>query len=919
VANDKTLVIVESPAKAKKIAGYLGDDYIVMASVGHVRDLASKASDLPEGERKHSWSKLAVNVDDGFRPYYIVHPSKAATIRDLKAALKQSDALLLATDEDREGEAISWHLLEVLRPKVPVQRMVFNEITADAIREAVAHPRDLDMDLVQAQETRRIVDRLYGYPVSEVLWKKIGREAKSAGRVQSVAVRLVVDRERERIAFNSAGYWDIDAIFAPQDFKARLSTVDGVRVAIGKDFDQSGQLKAEDKVTLLDEVRATSLADGLKPATFTITSVEQKPNQRKPSAPFTTSTMQQEASNRLRWGAQRTMRIAQSLYENGYITYMRTDSVNLSAQAINAARVQVTELYGPEYVEATPRVFPNKSKNAQEAHEAIRPAGDAFQTPDQLRRELNADEFALYDLVWKRTVASQMVNARLATTTAKIKGTATDGTEVEFTASGTVVVFPGFYAALKDIPEEGAENENELPTLSEGQTLTAKEINSVGHTTSPPSRFTEAKLVQRLEELGIGRPSTYASIMSTIVDRGYVWKKGSALVPSFIAFSVVRLLEQHFAELVDYNFTANMENLLDEIANGQANQVDQLEAFWRGGDSLAGPFPGIKPLTEDLGAIDARSIATMPIAGTDAHIRVGRYGAYVERGEERANIPVGLAPDELNAAKAEELLAEPTGDRELGIDPVTGLNLLAKSGRYGPYVTEVLAEGAKKSDKPRTASLFSEMNLNEVTLEDALKLLSLPREVGIDPATSEEITVQNGRYGPYLMRGTDSRSIGSEDEIFTITLEQALALYAQPKQRRGRGQAAGPLREIGADPTTNLHVVVRDGRFGPYVTDGVTNASLRTADDPMTVSIDRASDLLSERRAKEALEGPTKKTVKRTAKKTTAKKTVAKKAAAKKTVAKKAADRNLTTRTVKKASAKKAAKKAATKKIAVPG
>ncbi len=885
-----------------------------MASVGHVRDLASKASDLPEGERKHSWSKLAVNVDDGFRPYYIVHPSKAATIRDLKTALKGADALLLATDEDREGEAISWHLLEVLRPKVPVQRMVFNEITADAIREAVAHPRDLDMDLVQAQETRRIVDRLYGYPVSEVLWKKIGREAKSAGRVQSVAVRLVVDRERERIAFNSAGYWDIDAIFAPQDFRARLSTVDGVRVAIGKDFDQSGQLKAEDKVTLLDEARANSLADGLKPATFTITSVEQKPNQRKPSAPFTTSTMQQEASNRLRWGAQRTMRIAQSLYENGYITYMRTDSVNLSAQAINAARVQVTELYGPEYVEATPRVFPNKSKNAQEAHEAIRPAGDSFQTPDQLRRELNADEFALYDLVWKRTVASQMVNARLATTTAKIKGTATDGTEVEFTASGTVVVFPGFYAALKDIPEEGAENENELPTLSEGQTLTAKEINSVGHTTSPPSRFTEAKLVQRLEELGIGRPSTYASIMSTIVDRGYVWKKGSALVPSFIAFSVVRLLEQHFAELVDYNFTANMENSLDEIANGQAKQVDQLEAFWRGGDSLAGPFPGIKPLTEDLGAIDARSIATMPIAGTDAHIRVGRYGAYVERGEERANIPVGLAPDELNAAKAEELLAEPTGDRELGVDPVTGLNLLAKSGRYGPYVTEVLAEGAKKSDKPRTASLFSEMNLNEVTLEDALKLLSLPREVGIDPTTSEEITVQNGRYGPYLMRGTDSRSIGSEDEIFTITLEQALALYAQPKQRRGRGQAAGPLREIGPDPTTNLHVVVRDGRFGPYVTDGVTNASLRTADDPMTVSIDRASDLLSERRAKEALEGPTKKTVKRVAKKTTAKK-----AAAKKTVAKKAADRNLTTRTVKKAGAKKAAKKAAAKKIAVPG
>ncbi|MSZ42166.1 MAG: DNA topoisomerase I, partial [Actinobacteria bacterium] len=613
----------------------------------------------------------------------------------------------------------------------------------------------------------------------------------------------------------------------------------------------------------------------------------------------------------LRWGAQRTMRIAQSLYENGYITYMRTDSVSLSAQALNAARVQVTELYGPDYVETTPRVFPNKSKNAQEAHEAIRPAGDSFQTPDQLRRELNADEFALYDLIWKRTVASQMVNARLATTTAKIKGTATDGSVAEFTASGTVIVFPGFYAALKDIPEEGAENENELPALTEGQDVNAKELNPVGHTTSPPSRFTEAKLVQRLEELGIGRPSTYASIMSTIVDRGYVWKKGSALVPSFIAFSVVRLLEQHFAALVDYDFTANMENLLDEIANGQANRVDQLEAFWRGGESLAGTFPGIKPLTEDLGAIDARGIATMPIAGTDANIRVGRYGAYVERGEERANIPVDLAPDELTAEKAEALLAEPSGDRELGVHPETELNLVAKSGRYGPYVTENLPEGAPKSAKPRTASLFKDMNLNEVTLDDAIKLLSLPRTVGIDPTTEEAITVQNGRYGPYLMRGTDSRSIGGEEEIFTITLEQALALYAQPKQRRGRGQAAGPLREIGADPTTNLHIVVRDGRFGPYVTDGVTNASLRTADDPMTVSIDRASDLLSERRAKEALEGPSK-PAKKVAKK------AAKKAPAKKATAKKAADRNLTTRTVKKAGAKKAAKKAAAKKIAVP-
>ena len=914
MAKDKTLVIVESPAKAKKIAGYLGEDYIVMASVGHIRDLASKASDLPEGERKHSWSKLAVNVDDGYRPYYIVHPSKAATIRDLKAALKDAKELLLATDEDREGEAISWHLLEVLKPKVPVHRMVFNEITPEAIREAVANPRELDMQLVDAQETRRIVDRLYGYPVSEVLWKKIGRDAKSAGRVQSVAVRLVVDRERERIAFSSAGYWDIDAVFSPEDFKAKLTSIDGTRVAIGKDFDQSGALKAQDKVTLLDQARATALAAALNGAEFTVRSVEQKPSQRKPSAPFTTSTMQQEASNRLRWGGQRTMRIAQSLYENGYITYMRTDSVSLSSQAVNAARAQVTELYGPEYVEATPRSFPNKSKNAQEAHEAIRPAGDAFQTPDQLRRELNADEFALYDLIWKRTVASQMVNARVATTTAKIVGTATDGSVAEFTASGTVVVFPGFYAALKDVVEEGAENENELPALTEGQVVDARELNATGHTTSPPARFTEARLVQRLEELGIGRPSTYASIMTTILDRGYVWKKGSALVPSFIAFAVVRLLEEHFAELVDYDFTANMENLLDLIARGEANRVEQLQAFWLGGDSLAGPFPGIKPLTEDLGAIDARGIATMPIEGTDAMIRVGRYGAYVERGEERANIPVDLAPDELTAAVAEQLLSEPTGDRELGIDPQTGLNVMAKSGRYGPYVTEVLPEGSPKSAKPRTASLFKDMNLNDITLDDALRLLSLPRLVGVDPETKEDITVQNGRYGPYLLRGADSRSIGGEDEIFTVTLDQALALYAQPKQRRGRGQAAEPLRVIGADPTTNLNIVVRDGRFGPYVTDGETNASLRTADDPMTVTAERASDLLSERRAKEALEG---KPVKRAARKAT-KKAPAKKATAKKVSARKTVDRNLTTRTVKKAASKRAsAKKATQKKVAV--
>jgi DNA topoisomerase I len=899
---DKTLVIVESPAKAKKIAGYLGPDYTVMASVGHVRDLASKASELPEALRKQPWAKLAVDVDDQFQAYYVVHESKKKTIADLKRALKDADALLLATDEDREGEAIAWHLLEVLRPKVPVQRMVFNEITPEAIRAAVTHTRDLDMQLVEAQETRRIVDRLYGYPVSEVLWKKIGREAKSAGRVQSIAVRIVVDRERERIAFRSAGYWDVEGVFglgaatsgaaaSAGSFDARLTSVDGVRVASGTDFDQQGALR-KDGVTVLDEARSTALVQSLMGTGFTVRSVVQKPGQRQPKAPFITSTLQQEASNRLRWGSQRTMRVAQSLYENGYITYMRTDSVNLSEQAIQAARAQARELYGPEYVSDKPRTYASKVKNAQEAHEAIRPAGDTFKTPGELSRELNADEFALYDLVWKRTVASQMANAQVATTTVKLGAVTAEGTDAEFTASGTVVVFPGFYAALKDVVEDAGDDdrERELPQLAEGDALSAHRLEPLGHTTSPPPRYTEAKLVAKLEELGIGRPSTYASIMSTIIDRGYVWKKGSALVPSFTAFSVVRLLEEHFTALVDYQFTANMENVLDLVATGETDRIAQLEAFWRGGHSVSGDFPGVKPLTEDLGAIDARGIATFPIEGTDAVLRVGRYGAYVERGEdERANVPVDLAPDELTAEKAEQLLAEPSGDHELGTDPDTGLVIVAKSGRYGPYVTEVLPEGSPKSAKPRTASLFASMSLSTITLEEALRLLSLPRVVGTDPADGVEILAQNGRYGAYLTKDKDSRSLAGEEEIFTVTLEQALALFAQPKQR-GRGAVKPPLREVGNDPTTGLPMVIKDGRFGPYVTDGTTNASLRTADDPATITVERASDLLSERRSKEALEGLVpKKTTKRVVKKAAAKKTTARKTAAKKTTAKKTA------------------------------
>ena len=877
---EKTLVIVESPAKAKKIAGYLGPNYQVLASVGHIRDLAARKSDLPKEEQKKPWAKLAVNVDEGYQAFYVVHESKKATIAELKRALKDSDELLLATDEDREGEAISWHLLEVLRPKVPFKRMVFNEITKEAIQEAVNNPRDVDMNLVEAQETRRIVDRLYGYPVSEVLWKKIGREAKSAGRVQSVAVRLVVDRERERIAFNSASYWDIKGVFSPGAFGAKLFSLDGKRIVSGGDFGDDGTLTKTD-VVLLNESDARALVSGLSSAEFTVRSVVQKPGQRKPKAPFTTSTLQQEASGRFRWGAQRTMRVAQGLYENGYITYMRTDSVNLSEQAINAAKKQARELYGPEYVDAQTRTYPNKSKNAQEAHEAIRPAGDSFRTPGDVAKELTGDEFLLYELIWKRTVASQMVNAQVATTTIKLGATTSDNKDAEFSATGTVVVFPGFRAALADIvTDDDSEEDRELPSLTEGQKLSVTELNPEGHTTKPPARYTEASLVGKLEELGIGRPSTYASIMSTIVDRGYVWKKGSALVPSFTALAVVRLLEEHFSALVDYKFTANMEEELDLIALGEADRITQLNTFWLGGDSLQGPFPGVKHLTEDLGAIDARGLATMPIRGTDAHLRVGRYGAYVERGDERANIPLSVAPDELTAELAEQLLLEPSGDRELGTHPDTGQMVVAKSGRYGPYVSEVLPEDSPKSAKPRTSSLFSYMKPSSVTLEQAIELLNLPRVVGVDPESAEEITAQNGRYGPYLLKGKDSRSLDNEDRIFEVTLEEALQLYSQPKVRRGRGQAAGPLREVGTDPTTGKLIVVKEGRFGAYVTDGETNATLRVADDPMSVSLERAADLIAERRAKgpavkkvakRAVKKTTKKATKKTAKKTTKK------------------------------------------------
>ena len=888
----RRLVIVESPAKAKTIEKYLGAGYVVDASVGHIRDLPKKAADIPEKYKKEPWARLGVDVDHDFAPIYVVDANKKKKVAELKALLKEADELLLATDEDREGEAIAWHLLQVLNPKIPVRRMVFNEITPEAIQRAAQETREIDQHLVDAQETRRILDRLYGYEVSPVLWRKV-MSRLSAGRVQSVATRLVVDRERERIAFTSAQYFDIEGVFDPGTFTARLVAVDAAKVATGRDFDQSGQLKNAD-VVVLDEATVTALVSSLTGASFQVQSVDDKPYRRSPSAPFMTSTLQQEASRKVRWGAQRTMRVAQGLYERGFITYMRTDSTTLSQTALDAARSQARELYGPEYVSEVPRRFEKKSKNAQEAHEAIRPAGDVFKTPAEVAGELTGDDFALYELIWKRTVASQMTDAVGRTATLRLGAKSSDGKDVEFSASGTVITFRGFMAAYEEAPDEEKtetdDAERRLPPLSVGDVVTASSLISQDHSTNPPARYTEASLVKALEERGIGRPSTYASIMGTILDRGYVNKRGSALVPTFLAFAVTRLLEDHFANLVDYNFTASMEDGLDEIAAGDADMKQWLTRFYFGGDDLV----GLKTLTSDLGEIDARDNSTFAVGdpALGINLRVGKFGPYLERdndGElQRANVPMDLAPDELTVEKAEELFAIPSGERELGEHPQWGVSLVAKSGRYGAYVTEVLPEGSPKTLKPRTASLFSSMNLDTVSLEDALALLSLPRVVGIDPSDEQEITVQNGRYGPYLKKGNDSRTIASEDLIFAITLDEALAIYAQPKQR-GRRAAAPPMRDLGIDPSTNMPVVIKEGRFGPYITDGETNATVPSSADPMTLSVDRAFDLLAAKRAA----GPA-------PKKTAAKKTTRKLPKAPKPT---------TARTVKKRAAKKGAAK----------
>ena len=962
------LVIVESPNKVRSIAGYLGPEFDVEASVGHIRDLP-QPSELPATMKKGPYGKFAVDVEDDFTPYYVVNPDKKKTVAQLKKALKEADELYLATDDDREGEAIAWHLQQVLKPKVPVRRMVFTEITREAVTRALDNTRELDIHLVDAQETRRILDRLVGYEVSPVLWRKV-RAGLSAGRVQSVATRLVVERERERMAFRSASYWGVEATFSTvlsavdvtarqeASFTARLVTLDGRRVATGRDFNDDGQLRPaalKASAVHLHQVGATAVAEAIGRGEPRVVGVEDKPYKRRPAAPFTTSTLQQEASRKLRMNPRETMRVAQGLYENGFITYMRTDSTVLSGQAVAAARSQVAELYGAEYVPERPRVYASKSKGAQEAHEAIRPAGDHFRTPAQVSGELTGAQFRLYELIWKRTVASQMADAvgSTATVTVEVPLTPVAGESRDsgptfstagLTASGTVITFRGFLAAY----EEGRDAERyqddsgatakdskdvRLPAMISGQELAPLAAEAAGHETTPPPRYTEASLVKALEEREIGRPSTYAATMSTISDRGYVDHRGQALVPTWLAFAVTRLLEENFAELVDYDFTASMERDLDRIAAGEEDRVAWLRRFYNGqggagaeqavqaasneleAAAAALRAQGLKGLVDNLGEIDARAVNSIEI-GEGITLRVGRYGPYLEDAEgKRANVPADLAPDELTVDKARELFTRAADDgRELGVDPASGHVIIAKDGRYGPYVTEVLPEPeetaeaeatktaktakstkAKKTakaakPKPRTASLLRSMDLSTVTLEQALDLLSLPRVVGQDPESGEDITAQNGRYGPYLKKGTDSRSLETEEQIFTVTLEQALEIFAQPKRRRGQAAARGPLRELGQDPATEKPVVIKDGRFGPYITDGQTNVTVPRSEDPATISAERAFELLADKRAK----GPAKKrtTRKTTAKKTTTKKATTKKAAAtKKTAAKTASSK----------------------------
>jgi len=846
----KSLVIVESPTKARTIASFLGSDATVESSMGHIRDLPRSAAEIPAKAKGEDWARLGVNVDKGFEPLYVVPKERKSQVKKLRDLLKDVDELYLATDEDREGEAIAWHLVEVLKPKIPVKRMVFHEITRPAIEAAFSNPRDLDERLVSAQEARRILDRLYGYEVSPVLWKKV-QPKLSAGRVQSVAVRIVVERERERMAFIPAGYWSLEGTFASVEdldktFEASLVSVDEKKVATGRDFDTQGKPKKD--VHVLDQETATALATGLRESEFEVASVESKPYTRKPYPPFRTSTLQQEAGRKLRFSSSRTMSVAQRLYENGYITYMRTDSVQLSDSAVATSRSQISKLYGSEYLSPSPRKYSGKqAKGAQEAHEAIRPAGE-FLTPEQVGADVGRDEAALYDLIWKRTVASQMADAKGVTVSVRLGATSSSGEAVLFGASGRTITFPGFlraYVQGSDDPEsELDDREKILPPLEEGDGLAVERLEPTGHETRPPARYTEASLVQRLEELGVGRPSTYASIMTTIQDRGYVFKKSSALVPTFTAFGVVGLMEKHFPDLIDYEFTAAMETDLDRIADGTEESVPWLSAFYFGDDGLK------QKVATRLDEIDPRLVNSIPIGddgdGIEIVARIGRYGPYVERGEERGSIPEDMAPDELTVERAVELIEEQNkGDKIFGTDPESGLTVYGKTGRFGPYV-QLGEQEEGSTEKPKRASLFKGMDIDELGLDDALALLSLPRTVGMDEE-GVEILALNGRYGPYIQRGDDRRSLESEDQLFTLTVEEASKLLAEPPRRRGQARSSD-LKELGKDPVSGKSVTVRSGRYGPYVTDGEVNASLRKGDSPEKISLERAAELLQARR-----------------------------------------------------------------------
>ncbi|HRX84802.1 MAG TPA: type I DNA topoisomerase [Phycisphaerae bacterium] len=925
----KALVIVESPAKARTISKFLGDGFAVESSIGHIRDLPSSAAEIPAQYKEEPWARLGVNVEEEFKPLYVVPKDKKAQVTKLRNLLKNANELYLATDEDREGEAIAWHLVQVLNPKVPVRRMVFDEITRQAITNAVKTTRDIDQQLVSAQETRRILDRLYGYEVSPVLWRKIGPKL-SAGRVQSVATRLIVDRERARMAFVAAGYWDLDGTLRTNGDSAgtvdvRLIELAAQRVASGKDFDETtGKLKNAGSVRLLDETTAQRLADHLRGAEFTVSDVAEKPFTSRPYAPFITSTLQQEAGRKLRFSAQRTMRVAQNLYENGYITYMRTDSTQLSTQAIDAARNQIRALYGDDYLPDSPRHYTSKSKNAQEAHEAIRPAGDAMRTPKSLAGELESDALKLYELIWKRTVASQMKDAHGLRTSVKITADGgSDGAAV-FTASGKVIRFAGYlraYVEGSDDPQADLEDQEKiLPPLSVGQKLAAERIEAAGHTTQPPARFTEASLIRELEERGIGRPSTYAAIIQTIQDRGYVWKKATALVPTFTAFAVVNLLEQHLSVLVDFAFTAKLEDTLDAIANGQREAGPWLHDFYFGdghvpknGDPLGDV--GLKNLIgSGWEEIDARAVCSVPLGQTEdgrtVTARVGRYGPYVqmEGGEERATIPNDIPPDELTVARALELLEQAAkGDRVLGQDPNTGKPVYLKAGRFGPYVQlgdpELTEKGnIKRGSKPKMASLWPGMSMDTISLDEAVLLLSFPRVVGKHPETGEEITAQDGKYGPYLRMGTDSRSLENHEKLQSVTVDEAVEIFKQPK--RGRRQAgAGIIAELGQHPQSEAKLQVKSGRFGPYVTDGVVNATIPKGYDPASVTLEKAVELIAAREQKLRDQGKDPRAPK--AKKT--KKTTSRSASGKSDTSDKASDSSAKKRkTTKKKSTKRA-------------